>query len=220
MSSFGKKHRIGITIGIIVTLFAGVFAYLGYTAITQVGKARVEISIAPSTAELFINDEKKQPGTLYLEPGEYIIVLKKDGFETRTTQQTISDISEPFRIPMSLVPVSAEAEEEMKAKNSEYLANEAIGGEIAQVFGSKFREKNTILSKLPYSTSFYTIGYQNDNSDSSNMSIIVTIDASEGNRAKAIAQIERWGYDTTTMNIQFRGYINPFGETTGDKDRE
>lgn len=220
MSSFGNRHKVGITVGIVVVIFVGLFIYLAVTAVTQIGKARVELSIAPSGAELLINDKKMQPGTLYLEPGRYTITLRKAGFETRTEQRIISTANENLRIPMSLIPVSKDAEAEMKAKNDEYLANEAIGGELAQAFGQEVREKNSIISYLPYRTSFYTIGYQNDSSDKSNTSIIVTIDANEGDRAKAVAQIERWGYDATTMNIQFRAYTNPFNRSTEEGGNE
>ena len=214
MKNFGRKHRFGITAGIIAILSLSLFAYLTYIAIERIGKVKVEFSIAPSGSELLINNKRREPGTIYLEPGDYTILVRKEGFQTYTRKQKISDTNEPIILPISLTPKSLEALGEMTKKNNEYLTNEGIAGKRAQAFGKKFREKNTIVSKLPHRTSFYTIGYQNDSGDPSGMTIIVTIDADEGNRSKAIAQIERWGYDTTSMKILFRGYTNPFDEMT------
>lgn len=208
ITNYTRKHPLGFTLSLIGLFVTLLFAYSLFAYIAYNGKAKVVISLVPNDAQLYINSNKVSSGTHYLTPGEYSITASKEGYGQYKKTFTITD--EERSIPISLMPQSDQAKSEAEKNDDSYLKNEGIAGKQADTDGKRFREKNQIVSELPYKTLLYTIGYQSDISDPSGMSIIVTVEASEGMRADVVAQIARWGYDPTELNIQFRNYRNPF----------
>lgn len=71
-------------------------------------------------------------------------------------------------------------------------------------------DSNPIAARLPYKSLLYTIDYRTDPADSTGRSIILEIDAPQGRREQVLAQLERWGYNPTNLNIEFINYRNPF----------
>ena len=205
-----KRNIIGLALTAIVLIIILLIALFVYDTAVYGGKVRVTIELVPKDARLTINGEPKQPGTLPLTPGKYRVSASKDGYSQFDEDIYINKGDTEKSIPVSLIARSPEAEEEAKTNREAYLKNEGIGGRQAQTTGELFRDRNPIVSKLPFKTMFYTIGYRADNSDPSGMSLIIVIEAEEGDRMKAVYQIERWGYDPIKMNIQFRYYTNPF----------
>ena len=208
ITSYTRKHPLGFTLSLIGLLALLLIAYSLFITIAYSGKTKVELSLVPNDAQLQINSKKASPGTQYLPPGTYTITASKDGYSEY--KKTFIITNNETSIPISLIPQSSLAKADAEKNNDDYLKNEGIGGKQANIDGQRFRERNPIVEKLPYRTLLYTIGYQGDTSDPSGMSIIVTVDTNNGLRADVVAQIERWGYDPTQLNIQFRNYRNPF----------
>ncbi len=210
MLNFGRKHPVAVTIWLLIVALIGVFIYLTYTTIQTAGKIPVTINLVPSDATLTLNSQVSPPGKLYLPPGTYELDATKTGYSSFKQTIYVNELNKDAEIAVSLTPESSEAEKWAKQNQSQYLKNEGIAGKQAQVDGRKFRELNPIVQNLPYKTLLYTIGYRADTTDPTGNSIIIEIDASEGTRENVISQIERWGYDPTTLNIQFKNYTNPF----------
>lgn len=210
MLRFGRKHPLAITIWLFIVVLIGIFIYLTYTTVHNAGKIPVTINLVPSDATLTLNNQVSASGKVYLTPGTYELDAAKTGYSSYNRTIQVGEINKDAEIAISLLPESSEAEKWAKENQSQYLKNEGIAGKQAQVDGRKFRELNPIVQKLPYKTLLYTIGYRADNSDPTGNSIIVEIDTSEGRRENVVSQIERWGYDPTKLNIQFKNYTNPF----------
>lgn len=203
-----NKGKLIIT-GVILAII-GLVGYSVFYVQVYAGKSEVEISLAPSDAALYVDNVRQQKHTLLLMPGKHTIKAEKEGYRTHITDITVTEGQEKQVIPISLAYESDDALVDSTNRRDEFLKNEGIAGAQAQLEGTKFREKNTIVQRLPYRTLLYTIGYQADPADPTGNSIIVTIDAPAGLRDDVVAEIERWGYDPTELNLMFRKYANPF----------
>ena len=207
-----RQHKIAFLAGAIVIASIGGIVYYAYYMLVVAGKVDVEISLAPSDASLQVNGASEEPGSKLREPGVYKITASKKGYKSYSEEITVDLNRNPLSIPVTLQPESGTALIESEKYRDEYLRNEGIAGKQAQINGEMFRARNPIVAKLPYKTLLYTIGYRADNTDPTGNSIIIEVDAPEGLRDDVIAQISRWGYDPTDLNIRFRNYENPFAQ--------
>lgn len=201
-------NNLKLVVGFIVLLILILAGYFAYISISRSGKVAVTVNAVPADATITFNGTEVSPGTIYLTPGGYEIKATKEGFDDFSNAVQITESDKTVSIP--LTPASDEAKKWAEENRSEYLELEAKSGIAAQEQGKDFREKNPIVSLLPYENLLYTIGYRADPADPTGQSIIIEIDASEGYRQQAIYQISQWGYDPTDFKINFRDYQNPF----------
>lgn len=209
---FVNRHAIEFVLAVIGMIAAAILGYFIYDALAHGGKIKVILSPVPKDATVTIDGKQTSERTLYLEPKKYTFAASKDGYESYSENVQLEEGQGETYVTLSLYAQSKEAEKEQEKNQEDYLKNEGIAGKQANVDGRRFREKNPIVNKLPYQTLLYTIGYRADNTDPTGMSIIIEIKASEGRRADVVAQIERWGFDPTKLNIHFQNYRNPFDE--------
>lgn len=212
ITDYTRAHPVGFTLSIIGTVIVTLFVIISVNTIMFAGKVKIVITTAPSDIVVKLDGKEIKDRTLYLEPRKYTFSGSKEGYETHTKDFYLEEGQGDTAVALSLIAQNEQTRKESRDNQADYLKNEGIAGKQKNADGKRFREKNTIVSKLPYKTLLYTIGYRADKSDPSGMSIIIEIDAAEGLRRDVVAQIERWGYDPTEMNINFRGYENPFDE--------
>ena len=217
-----KNRKIIISIAIILVFL--LILLIGYGIITisnRAGKTNVMIIAVPSDSSLTLNDKPISTGTQYVTPGTYTLKASKSGYESTSTPYTITQNTPNQAMTASLVPISEDAKKEAEKNQEKYLELESIAGTAANDAGEAFRDKNPIVSELPFSNLLYTIGYKNDPDDKSKNSVIVVIDAPSAYRQAALYQIQQWGYDLSSLKIEFRNYTNPFDpnkEDTQDTD--
>ncbi|HET6746704.1 MAG TPA: PEGA domain-containing protein [Candidatus Saccharimonadales bacterium] len=202
------RHRILIISLLVIAVIVIPVFYFVYTSIERAGKTQVTLIALPEDASLTIDGKPTGPGTLYLKPGSYTIKGEKNGFTTYEHREVIENDNRTITVVLN--PVSDEAKKWTQQNQTKYLEIEGKAGLAANQEGEAFRKENPIVNDLPYSNYLYTIGYQNDNSDPSGNSIIVTIDAPSGYRNAAVRQIRALGYDPATLKIEFRNYESPF----------
>ena len=206
-NEFVRTHIRAIIITILLIIVAAIAIGI-YINTSHAGKIPVTVAVVPSDAHTTVNGQSVSSGTVYLAPGKYSIKSSKDGFADYSSDQQIE--ANQATIVVSLTAQSDEAKKWADDHQSDYLANESLAGQAADTFSSDFRDKNPIVNVLPYDNYIFTIGYENDQSDPTNNSVIITVDAPEGYRNAAIEQIRSLGYDPTNLNIKFRNYTDPF----------
>lgn len=206
-NEFVRTHIRAIIITILLIVVAAIAIGI-YINTSRAGKIAVTVAVVPSDAHTTVNGQSVSSGTVYLAPGKYSIKSSKDGFADYSSDQQIE--ANQATIVVSLTAQSDEAKKWADDHQSDYLANESLAGQAADTFSSDFRDKNPIVNVLPYDNYIFTIGYENDESDPTNNSVIITVDAPEGYRNAAIEQIRSLGYDPTNLNIKFRNYTDPF----------
>lgn len=196
---------------IVLLLFIGI-GYGMYISLERSGKEPVRVFVLPQDAVVTVGEKTtKNNQTIYLEPGEYSLNAKRDGFSDYSDTVRIVSSKENI-IDFALSPNSEEASNYVKENEGLYLAFEDRSGERAIQEGIRFSELNTITRDLPHKSLFFSIGYRLDPLDPKEESIIIEIDANEGYKNGAIQYIRNLGYNPTEYNINFRNHRNPFNE--------
>lgn len=205
--SMGNSRYKLIGVAAIVILLLSV-CYFVVITISRQNKTAINVAIFPSDAQVTIDNQKINPGTIYLKQGTYDVKASRDGFKSYTTTLTVSPSTRTYTI--SLESNSQEGDEWVTSHQNDLQHIRELGEKASEESGKAFNDRNPIAMKLPYRTLLYTIGYQADPSDPSGNSIILTIDAPEGYRQSALYRIRQLGYDPTDFTIIFRNYENPF----------
>ena len=181
--------------------------YLGYITISRYGKTAVIVVAAPSTAKLTINGAPAHSGTVYLKPGTYQFQGSLTGFTVKVTTAPIGP-GHPNKVAVALLAQTDAAKQIAKTHASDYQKTEAVGSYLADQAGRAEEASASITNYLPDMATYYQIGYVS-NADGS---VKITIHSTSPRfRYEALQQIINWGYDPTTLDIDFVDYKNPLG---------
>lgn len=190
-----------------------IIAVIGTSLIISREKGRyVQTSIVtfPSDAGVNLNGLKvKNKTTLYVKSGRYVVEVFRDGFKPKTIILDTADGDIPT--PVNLVANSKTGTDWVSSHHSEYVNFEQVASDAASQRGDRLRSEHPVLSKLPYSTYLFSIGYRVNNLKSDNH-IEITVDAPEVYVQNAIAQIRVWGYNPADYDITFTNTRNVFDE--------
>ncbi len=202
------RYKLFGIIGIALLILLSIL-YFSYTQVSRIDKYAVSIDIFPANAEITIDGNKVNKGTIYLEPGTYTIEAHREGFSKYSGTLGVDTVYTKPHI-MSLEPISEDAQKWFNEHRNDYARVRKLSEQAVIESGKHFHEQNPIASKLPDRAFIYTIGYRADPSDPSGNSIIIEIDAGETYREAALNRIRQLGYDPTDFTINFRDYENPF----------
>lgn len=182
--------------------------FVGIT-ISRVGKHKITISVAPSSATIKV-DGKETGSEVYVSPGVHKITASLDGFEDFSTT-TKADGSET--ISVLLVSNSKKGDTYLlKNKEAQYEV-QLKGDEAATKVNNSTAKFSPLLSQLPADGIIYQINSGepfNSKSTSSNaVALYVTSDNPQA-RKMALDWIKDTGVDPTDIEIVFQSVINPF----------
>ncbi len=197
-----SKVIIGLVVGILLVVIIGIGVF---NRTNQAGKIAVSVTLHPSDTQATLDNYELSNGTMYFEPGTYILKGAKPGFEDLSKTVTINATQRTL-----VVAPTAKSSEAIEWAKNNYTDIQGKQDAHALEIGRDFNTRNPIAKELPYKTFFYSVGYRMDQSDPTGNSIIVEIDASEGYRQAAIYRIRQLGYDPADFTINFRNYENPF----------
>lgn len=203
-----RKRGIILFGALLIFLALWVFGYLLLTKKNHEGKVGVTISTVPSDATTTIDGKGFKNGTFYFEPGLHEVKVSKEGFATYSSTPYFDETKR--LVVVILQAESTEAKEWVKNNQSKQYGAQVLAQRDTIASGEAITKKNPIITKLPYKTFQYSIGYTVDSTDPSGKSIIVTIYANESYRQSAINRIRQFGFDPTDLNILFKDYENPF----------
>lgn len=173
------------------------------------GKYPVSIDVLPEDSSVIINGKEVSGKEIYLEPGSYNYIVKRDHFYDESGSiQVIDSDNQSIIAPLS--PSDETGRSIYNDLSGEYIKLEGRAGELAEEEGERFTKENPITSELPYTTPLYTIGYRSDNSKNNNTGVILTIHAKPGYYNNAITQIRNFGYNPAEFKIDIVGEENPF----------
>ncbi len=175
------------------------------------GKTFVRVITVPSNMEVLFNDKKMKVsgGGVRVDAGNYQVTGKKEGFSTFNSELKVEDDREST-IVITLAPESEEAEKWANRNQNAYLKAEQVAGELNREKGEEFRDKNPILSKIPFDSGYYRIDYTM--AENSDQVILEVRSDSEVGRRVAIEKIVSWGFNPGDFKINFIGVDNPFSE--------
>lgn len=201
-----NRRRVAIIFGMILLLVA-VWSIVSF--VERQGKVAVVISTVPSDATIMFDTIRQANGTRWIQPGDYTVTAKKNGFESVTRKVRITDQKSQNVVALSLAPKNDEAKQWAEQNAEQYQKNESFGTIEANANGEYFSELNPITSKLPFVDPYFKIAYISNDDQSIKLTITTP---SPRYRFYAIEKIREFGYDPTDFAIEFKDFKNPLGE--------
>lgn len=190
----------------VILVLVGVY---GYDAFLRHDKAIVSFRSVPDDLSINIDNHiYKHPSTLYLTPGTYSLIAKKDGFADRQLDITVKKGENPtVLVPLEAVSDDAKAWAE---KNQEkYWEIEGLAEEQSSGDNLALINKYPLLKKLPYDNYLFSITYHiEDYGDEKRM--VIDIRSPDIYREAALQQLRNLGVDPVDYTINFSDYRNPF----------
>lgn len=210
MQDFIYKYKKQIAIcGVLVVIL--VIAVSVYFMITdKINSVVVNIRVTPTIAKVKIGDRVFEPmGTYKIQPGEYLVEVSADGFETKTGSLVAAE-NESVDIQMFLEPT-----EENTHWYDEHPEDALILGEVKNYYAMKAVQElvadNPILSQLPIEIDYYTSNYAKRvkytisyrlNAENDGFAITIT-DYTGGNYESALSRLKTYGVDADDYKIEY-----------------
>jgi hypothetical protein len=197
---------------VIVLVFVGIF-------ISRIGKIKVDIVAAPSTATVKIDGKAASNKTIYVSKGKHQFSADLKGFSSDS--KTI-DITKNTTVKLLLDPESDEAKQLLADNPELQLEREHIGSSDFGENSKKIGEKYPYISRLPISGTKFSVDYglsQNTKTNQDEPAIALYITATDADeRRNAISNIEQeLSIDPGSVEIIFEDYVNPFAaEANGE----
>jgi hypothetical protein len=200
-----RNKKIILVVLILLVLVVG---YYIIVAVSKVGKTETTIDVAPVDASVTISGKKGVVGTNYLSPGKYEIIVKNPNYYEQ--KQTVVVGKEAKYVGIAMSPSNSETELAIANDSKLYLPREGIGGQLAQIRGSKIRSITPIINLLPYTdvAGPFSLDYGPSYLNGLGSFIEIT-DSSPDGRVNALKWIRSQGYNPTNLEIQFNDFQNP-----------
>ena len=196
-----------VTLTAIIAIIAISAGFIIYDAIFS---AALNLTAAPSDAEIFLNDKKILGGTTRLASGNYALTVQRAGFATET-REFFLEKDETLDLLVVLSSNSPETANFFEEHPDERLAIEGFHSNAHSQEAAKSLQKHPITAKLPFIKqpgARFRIDYGTCGPDSNDFCLFIT--APTGLRNAAISQIYDLGYDPADYSIEYTNYWNPF----------
>jgi hypothetical protein len=222
MSSNTKQLiRLALIFIIFAMLLFGVFGVVNW--INHREKAVIVVDTAPSNSHVTINGKTGKVGKNYVSPGTYIVEVSHQYF-TSTKKSVTATKGNPQEAIILPKVTSSEATQYYADHPDEVDARVRLGGEAFSTESDALSENyENALAVLPIiSSNFGVYRAQPEHSKLTDQTVLALQVAANNStdRARAIDRIRSdLGIDPSLVEIDFKGYINPFdpnGGYTGD----
>lgn len=206
----GKKELFAVVSVAAIIFFTIIFSTI--VLIMRAGKVKVEIRVAPRNASLTLNDVSvKNNKTMYLEPGKYHLIAKRDHFEDLEVDFQVSK-ELPYVVAV-MSPSDEEGDKYLDENPSEFRKVEGYIGVLMEKAGALEREKYPIIKYLPDNNRFYSISYSYPNyegSTSDNGAPLIRVKTDTSYLDAAVAKMKTFeGVSLIDYEINF-DLDNPF----------
>lgn len=204
------KYKRPIVVGVVLMLVLIVAVSVYFIVMDKINSATVNIIVAPTIAKVKIGDRVfKSMETYKIQPGEYMVEVSAEGFETKTGNLVAVE-NESIDIQMFLDPT-----EENANWYEEHQEDALILGEVKNHYAiqavQELSKDNPILDQLPIEIDYftnnyakrvkYTISYRLDG-DNAGFVIVVT-DYTGGNYEDALARLKARGVESGEYIIEY-----------------
>ncbi len=197
-------------------LIAALFFFLTIQAGPSSPKGTITAEVAPEGATISI-DGREMSSEVTVETGDHTVEAKMDGFATQSQQVDLKE-GQTLKVGFVLESNSPETADWYTEHPEDQQLAEVILGQLSDFNTESAIQTNPLLQQLPYSYSDGNSGFVNIDhgvpvKGSSQPAIYVSARTPLA-RQEAVAWIRSQGYDPTTMDIIFKGEVNPFrGQT-------
>ena len=194
--------------GIVISIL---MVSLGFLIYGRIYSAGVTIMVAPSIAKVRIGEMNFSASeTIKIQPGEYVVEISADGFETKTGK-LVAEADKNVDLNLYLEPSS----DATANWYDEHASDALIVGEIKNKEmlkeTTKLYEKYPVLKQLPLTVEYfsddyskyvkYVISYEID--DSENGFHLIMKDYTGEGVGAAITKLGEMGMDTVGLEIEY-----------------
>lgn len=154
-----KQRRLILMIG--GGIFALLIAMILFTTVPKIGKAELDIVVAPSEATLTIDGQKANPGKNYVTPGEHTLTVSLTPFEDVSKKVNTNNLKVGDQIFMyPKIDASTDAAKKWFEQHPEagYQLN-ALGAKENAVITKQINEDFRLLKELPHETATFIVNY-------------------------------------------------------------
>lgn len=198
-----------ITVSIILVLVLSISLFFIINEVSQ--SATIRFMVAPSSAQITLDDKVFQSAETYnISPGQYSLVIKKDGFSPYQKTITLEE-EDILNINIALETLPGNEDYYEKYPEEAY-ALETIWANQMMSSGEAILDKAPLISILPIEVEYYIQGKQYVHYqiafkvESSNQVTIIINDYTGGNYDSALERIRAEGYDPKDYSIEYRDY--------------
>jgi hypothetical protein len=169
-----KQRKIILLIG--GTIFALLIVMVLFNTVPKIGKAELDIVVAPSEATFTIDGQKASSGKNYVTPGEHTLTVSLAPFEDVTKKVNTKDLKAGEQIFM-YPKIDASTEAARKWFQDHPKAGDelnALGAKENAVVTARINKDLPLVKDLPHESSTFIIGYSL-NEDNTEISYQVTL---------------------------------------------
>ena len=187
----------------IIGILAGVIV-VGLIIYALIPRATITFAVAPEEVTAIINGEERQiknGESVTVAPGEIVIELRRDEFETTGETFVIAN-RESREVLIALEPLTENARQLLLNDGSQ-LVIQRIGGRAVEEGAAQLREQYPILNDLPYNDRFYSIvicNSEREGAEPTDLAVCVRLFEPQA-RQSALDTIERLGYSLDDYEI-------------------
>lgn len=205
-----KKFKKLLVVGIV--LFVLIIITISIVSLVWNKKysATLEIYVAPSDSGITLNGEEIRAGIHKSEPGEYEIIVSRNGFDAQSQKVTL-EADEKKKVYFALMPNDESTANwyETHPEDAELL--EGISSWEYDQVSDEMRTRYEILENLPFYGSAYMLGYGNCKK-TGGPEFCVVIKADFGFRDAAVGYLQNTGKDLAEYYVDVVDYTSPFNE--------
>jgi len=168
----------------------------------------LEILVAPSSANILINNKKYTNGTYKIKPGNYTVNITKDNFNTYSSDIILSK-NQTTQVYQGLKQSDGSNNWYLEHKEDDIILS-AIGGKAADETQQNLASKNPILQYIPYTEDSNGVKYKIDaqitNNDLEYLIIsfnTCSAQSIETYKTEALNWIKTKGIDPSIYNIKY-----------------
>lgn len=191
IQEFIRQHQnlaLVLLLGIILLIALGMRA-----SFASSGTQRLDVTVLPTDAQLYVNDIAVGGTRQLLQPGHYMVRAEREGFATTTQAVTIADKSQ--EVVLKLSPASSAARDWIDEHKDLY--GEGSGDPTGA---------DPIVTRLPYQSLLFKLEKHAIGSDG-----VVELSATtiRGYRSAPVNHVRALGLDPANYRFLFN-YENPF----------
>ena len=171
----------------------------------------VQVEVAPRDSKITINNKGVREGENKVEPGAYLVVFSREGFNQVEKKITVKK-GESVYVADVLVPNSPETTDWYTSNLEDAKRAEGISSKNFDARADSLSENFPLLRFLPQSFKYFSISYGSSiNNPDDRYSAAVYIKAAfPEDRQAALKWIRERGYNPTDYEIIFSNFANPF----------
>ncbi len=204
-----QKRSTIIIVAILALAMSGIIVYSIVQLFLRAGKSKILVQYAPFISKVELGETiLKNNAVNYIKPGDYTIKVSLDGFETLTTNVTVTEDSK--NLFGQLTPNSPKGEELAQKYQQDFQILDPLYSASLIESGDQARKQWPIISELPINNMLFTIGYKTNDQN-----FQVIIDTTSTYMGDAISKVKSLDYSEKPLesyDIAFQGWVNPLVE--------